>query len=100
MSDTTNAASVWAVQSRLHKTKDWGDCISFASILIEECNGSRLDVGTDNTFDLGYVRAQAALNYHRKMFGGSQEFQVVLKKGWFENVGKEFTFKGLAQKVE
>jgi len=34
------------------------------------------------------------------MFGSSQEFQVVLKKGWFENVGKEFTFKGLAQKVE
>ena len=102
MSDTTNAASVWAVQSKLLETsdEDWGDCQSFTSILIEECNGSRLDLGTDNTFDLGYVRAQASLNYHRKMFSSTQEFQIVLKEGHFDNLGKEFTFKGLAQTVD
>ena len=47
MSDTTNAASVWAVQSKLleevDKEYEWGDIISFTSILIDECNGSRLD---------------------------------------------------------
>lgn len=104
MSDTTNAASVWAVQSKLleevDKEYEWGDCQSFTSILIDECNGSRLDLGTDNTFDLGYVRAQASLNYHRKMFSSTQEFQIVLKKGRFDEVGKEFTFKGLAQTVD
>jgi len=68
MSDTTNAASVWAVQSKLletaEKEHEWGDVMSYTSILIDECNGSRLDEGEDHTFDLGYVRAQAALNYH------------------------------------
>ena len=100
MLDTTGFSSAWVLESRLLKTKEWGNCYSFCSILIEECNGNRLDVVTDNTFDLGYVRAQAALNHHRKMFGSTQEFRVVLKEGRFDEVGKEFTFKGLAQRVE
>ncbi len=102
MSDTTNAASVWAVQSKMLEEgdEDWGDCQSFCSILIQECNGNRLDLGTDETFDLGYIRAQASLNYHRKMFSSTQEFQIVLKEGHFDILGKEFTYKGLAQKVE
>ena len=100
MSDTTNAASTWTVQSRLLKTKEWGDCYSFTSILIEECNGNRLDKVEDNTFDLGYGRAQASLNYHRKMFGSTQEFQIVLKEGGFDTVGTDFIFKGVTQKVE
>ncbi len=104
MSDTTNAASVWAVQSKLLETADkeheWGDCMSFTSILIDECNGSRLDLGTDNTFDLGYVRAVEYASRMGKLYAATQYFRVVLKKGWFDEVGKEFTFKGLAQKVE
>ena len=61
MSDTTNAASVWAVQSKLletaEKEHEWGDVMSYTSILIDECNGSRLDEGEDHTFDLGYLKA-------------------------------------------
>lgn len=100
MSDTNNLASVWTVQNRLQNEKEWNDCYSFTSILIEECNGGRLDVGTDDTFDLGYVRAQAYLNHQQKMWGKSQDFQIVLKKGRFDDVGKQFTFKGVSQKVE
>ena len=104
MSDTTNAASVWAVQSKLlekvDKEYEWGDIISFTSILIEECNGSRLDEAEDNRFDLGYVRAVEYASRMGKLYAATQYFQVVLKKGRFGEVGKEFTFKGLAQKVD
>ena len=102
MSDTTNFASSWVLEGRVLKAKEWGHYYHFSSILIEECNGTPLctKMGMDNTFDLGYVRAQAALNHHRKMFGSTQEFRVVLKEGHFDEVGKEFTFKGLAQRVE
>jgi len=104
MSDTTNAASVWAVQSKLLETSDkeyeWGDIISFTSILIDECNGSRLDEAEDNRFDLGYVRAVEYASRMGKLYAATQYFRVVLKKGRFDEVGKEFTFKGLAQTVD
>ena len=80
MSDTTNAASTWTVQNRLLKTKEWEDCHSFTSILIEE------------------KLWQASLNYHRKMFGSTEEFQVVLKEeGGFGTVGTDFIFKGVTR---
>jgi hypothetical protein len=104
MSDTTNAASVWAVQSKLLETADkeheWGDIMSFTSILIDECNGSRLDEGEDQTFDLGYLKAFEFASRMGKLYSSTQYFRVVLKEGRFGEVGKEFTFKGLAQKVE
>ena len=103
MSDTTNAASVWAVQSKLLETSEkeyeWEDCYSFSSILISECNGSRPDKGEDQTFDLGYVRAVEYASRMGKLYDATQYFRVVLKEGWFDNAGKEFVFKGLAQKV-
>ena len=104
MSDTTNAASVWAVQSKLLETADkehaWGDCMSFTSILISECNGHRLDEAEDNTFDLGYIRAVDYASRMSKLYSATQYFRVTLKEGRFDGVGKEFTFKGLSQKVE
>ena len=104
MSDTTNAASVWAVQSKMLETSEkeyeWEDIMSFTSILIDECNGSRLDEGEDQTFDLGYVRAVEYASRMGKLYAATQYFRVVLKKGRFDKVGKEFTFKGLAQKVD
>jgi hypothetical protein len=105
MLDTTNAASVWAVQSKLLKqpirNTSGGICMSFTSILIDECNGSRLDEGRPTPSI--WVTCSSALSYASRMgklYSSTQEFQVVLKEGRFGEVGKEFTFKGLAQKVE
>ena len=104
MSDTTNAASIWVVQSKLLETADkeyeWGDCMSFTSILISECNGHRLDEVEDNTFDLGYIRAVEYASRMGRMYSATQYFRVTLKESRFDNVGKEFVYNGESQKVE
>jgi len=98
MSDTTNAASVWAVQSKLLETSEkeyeWGDCYSFSSILISECNGSRLDEVEDNTFDLGYVRAVEYASRMGKLYAATQYFRVVLKKDGLMRWEKSLLSKG------
>lgn len=105
MSDTTNAASAWVVESKLLETADkeyeWGDCMSFTSILMKECNGEPLlNAGIDNTFDLGYIRAVEYAHRMGKLYSATQYFRVTLKKNHFDNAGKEFIFKGESQKVE
>jgi hypothetical protein len=96
----TNAASVWVVESKLLETADkeyeWGDCMSFTSILMEECNGEPLftRMGLDNTFDLGYVRAVEYAHRMGKMYSATQYFRVVLKNSTFDKVEEEFVFKG------
>ena len=99
----TNAASVWVVESKLLETADkeyeWGDCMSFTSILIDECNSHRLDEVEDNTFDLGYVRAVEYAQRMGRMYAATQYFRVTLKDSRFDNVGKEFVFKGTSQRT-
>lgn len=97
----TNAASVWVVENKLLETADkeyeWGECMSFTSILIDECNGHRLDEVEDNTFDLGYLRAVEYASRMGKLYAATQYFRVVLKDSRFDKVEKEFVFKGLSR---
>ena len=98
-----NPASAWVLEGRLHGEKEWGHYWTFTSILIDEVNGTPLKtrMGLDNRFDLGKVRAESSLAYHRKMFSETQEFRVVLKDDWspVDEVDVEYVFKGKTRKI-
>tara|TARA_R100000030_G_C3143092_1_gene96235 strand:- start:152 stop:460 length:309 start_codon:yes stop_codon:yes gene_type:complete len=98
-----NTASAWVLEGRVHGEEEWGHYFSFTSILIDECNDTPLKtrMGLDNRFDLGKARAESSLSYHRRAFGETQEFRVVLKNDWspVDEVGVEYVFKGKTRKI-
>ena len=64
-----------------------------------DINSHRLDEVEDNTFDLGYVRAVEYAHRMGRMYAATQYFRVTLKDSRFDNVGKEFVFKGTSQRT-
>ena len=98
-----NTASAWVLEGRLHGEKEWGHYWTFTSILIEEVNGNPLmtKMGIDNRFDIGKARAESMLAHHRKTFGETQEFRLVLKDDWSpaDEVDVEYVYKGKTRKI-
>ena len=98
-----NTASAWVLEGRLHGEKEWGHYWTFTSILIEEVNGNPLlpSSGIDDRFDIGKARADSMLAHHRKMFGETQEFRLVLKDDWspVDEVDVEYVYKGKTRKI-
>ena len=98
-----NTASAWVLEGRLHGEKEWGHYWTFTSILIEEVNGNPLmtKMGIDNRFDIGKARAESMLAHHRKTFGETQEFRLVLKDAWspVDEVDVEYVYKRKTRKI-
>ena len=98
-----NTASAWVLEGRLHGEKEWGHYWTFTSILIEEVNGNPLmtKMGIDNRFDIGKARSESMRAHHRKTFGETQEFRLVLKDDWspVDEVDVEYVYKGKTRKI-
>lgn len=94
MTDNKNFCTSYNIESSLKDKNEWGLVKSYASIWIDECNGQSLSLGENQCFDLGLLRARDSLEVHKKLFGDKQDFRIVLSKDSFEEVGREFVFKG------